>query len=80
MDKEFLSQIDRVEELLTPQAEKLDDEVLICECFCVSVGDIREACKEHGSFDLKTVQDNFSLGLGCQSCIKQIDSWAHKIF
>jgi NAD(P)H-nitrite reductase large subunit len=80
MDKEFLIQIDRVEELLTPRTAKLDDEVLICECFCVSVGDIREACKELGAFDLKTVQDNFSLGHGCQSCLKQIDSWANKIF
>jgi NAD(P)H-nitrite reductase large subunit len=80
MDKEFLSQIDQVAELIAPEAEKLADDVLICECFCVSVGDIREACRDLGTFDLELVQNNFSLGHGCQSCLKQIDSWSLKIF
>jgi NAD(P)H-nitrite reductase large subunit len=78
MDKEFLSLIDHVGELLP--SEKLDDEVLICECFCVNVGDIREACKSFQSFDLATMQENYSMGLGCQSCLRRIDSWVHKIF
>jgi NAD(P)H-nitrite reductase large subunit len=79
MDKEFLSQIDQVDKLLL-STEKLDDEVLICECFCVNVGDIREVCHSLQAFDLKTVQDNFSLGFGCQGCLKQIDTWVNTIF
>ena len=79
MDDEFLSQIDRVDELISA-TEKLDDDVLICECFCVNVGDIKEVCHSLKTFDLKTVQDNFSLGHGCQGCLKRIDTWVNKIF
>jgi NAD(P)H-nitrite reductase large subunit len=79
MDKEFLSQIDRVDEL-TSSTELLTDETLICECFCVNVGDIREACHLLGAFDLKTVQGEFNLGHGCKGCLKQIDSWVNKLF
>jgi NAD(P)H-nitrite reductase large subunit len=76
MDKDFLNQIDE----LISSTEKLDDEILICECFCVNVADIRDACREKGAFDLDIMQKNFSMGLGCTSCIKQIDSWVYKIF
>jgi NAD(P)H-nitrite reductase large subunit len=79
MDKEFLRQIDHVDELI-PSTEKLDDDVLICECFCVDVGDIREVCQSLKAFDLKTVQNSFNLGHGCQGCIKKIDTWVNKIF
>jgi len=79
MDKEILSQINTVDELIS-SIEKLDDEVLICECFCVNVGDIREICHSLRVFDLKKVQDEFNLGNGCQNCLKQIDTWVNKIF
>ena len=52
MDEEFLNQIDRVDELVS-STEKLDDDVLICECFCVNVGDIKEVCLSLKTFDLK---------------------------
>lgn len=80
MDKEFLSQIDRVEELLSPALEKLEDEALICECFCVSAGDIREVCASIGRFDLELVQNNLKLGHGCQSCLRSIESWQSRLF
>lgn len=79
MDKEFLRQIDRLDELL-PSTEKLDDDVLICECFCVNVADIRQVCHENQAFDLKLVEDNFHLGQGCQGCLKRINTWVNKIF
>jgi NAD(P)H-nitrite reductase large subunit len=79
MDKDFLNQIDRVDELVSI-TEKLEDETLICECFCVNVGDIKEVCHSLKAFDLKTVQDNFHLGLGCQGCLKRIDTWVNNIF
>jgi NAD(P)H-nitrite reductase large subunit len=79
MDKEFLRQIDRLDEYLSTP-EKLENEALICECFCVSAGDIREACAGIQKVDLALLQNNFSLGHGCQSCLKQFESWAYKIF
>ena len=79
MDKEFLSQIDRVDELIS-STEKLDDEILICECFCVNVADIREACQDLATVDVELLQKKFSLGQGCTSCLKNIDSWVNKIF
>lgn len=81
MDKDFLRQIDDVEALLPDaEAEKLSDDVLICECFCVSVGDIRMACAEAGTVDVDLLQQRFDLGKSCQSCLKRLDSWIHKIF
>jgi NAD(P)H-nitrite reductase large subunit len=79
MDKEFLSQIDQIDDLIA-STETLDNEVLICECFCVNVGDIRLACHDQQIVDVKALQDSFSLGLGCQGCLKKIDSWVNKIF
>jgi len=79
MDKEFLSQIDQIDDLIT-STETLEDEVLICECFCVNVADIRDTCHKQQIVDVKTLQDTFSLGLGCQGCLKRIDSWVNKIF
>jgi NAD(P)H-nitrite reductase large subunit len=77
MDKEFLDLIDSVEELI-PHDEKLDDDVLICECFCVNVGDIRETGLT--KIDLAFLNEKFHMGQGCQSCIKNKDSWIDKVF
>lgn len=78
MDKEFLRLIDTVDELIPRPIEKLEDEVLICECFCVSVADIRELCGTHVDLDL--LKDQLNLGSGCQSCLKKKDDWINKIF
>ena len=81
MDKDFLRQIDDVKDFLSSQdGEKLDNEFLVCECFCVNAGDIRQACTDLGEVNLDRLQETFSLGLGCQSCIKEADSWIKKIF
>ena len=81
MDKDFLRQIDDVEALLpSKDADKLDDDVLICECFCVSVQDIRQTFEATRVVDLEILQKQFSMGQGCQSCINRIGSWIDKIF
>ena len=81
MDKEFLRQVDQASELLTQAAsEKLSDDVLICECFCVNVRDIREACSGNGEVNLTTLRDSFSLGEGCTGCLKAAPDWINKIF
>ncbi len=78
---EFLSQIDQVGELLSLiPTERLSDEILICECFSVSVRDIREACQSIQKVDLELLAKNFCLGQGCQSCLKTAESWINKIF
>ena len=80
MDKEFLKQIDHMGDLIPEVEEKLDNEVLICECFCVSARDIREAFADTQIVDLQLLQDTLNLGHGCQSCMKNKDTWIHKIF
>lgn len=78
MDKDFLRLMENVDELIAPPTEKLDDETLICECFCVSAGDIRNLCTD--SVDLDLLKDRFNMGQGCQTCIKNKDTWINKIF
>ena len=78
MDKDFLRLMETVDELITRPTEKLEDGVLICECFCVSAGDIRELCTS--SVDLDLLKDHFNMGQGCQTCIKNKNSWINKIF
>lgn len=78
MDKDFLILIESVGDLIARPAEKLDDETLICECFCVNARDIRELCQSHVDFDL--LKDQLSMGQGCQSCVKNKEDWINKIF
>jgi NAD(P)H-nitrite reductase large subunit len=78
MDKEFLSQIDQLQDLI-PE-DLLQDEVLICECFCVSVADIRSACGNEKIVDVAKLESKFGLGTGCQSCLKRTGTWIHNIF
>jgi len=81
MDKEFLRQVDQADEFLTQNLpEKLTDDVLICECFCVNVRDIREACAELGEVNLDLLRTRFSMGEGCQGCMKSASEWMNKIF
>lgn len=78
MDKEFLHLMDSVSELIPEAPGKLDDETLICECFCVSAADIRSLGGP--DVELEKCRTTFALGTGCQTCVKNIDSWMNKIF
>ena len=78
MDKDFLHLMETVDELIHRPTEKLKDEVLICECFCVSAGDLRELCTKSVDFDL--LKDQFNMGQGCQTCIKNKEDWINNIF
>ncbi len=78
MDKDFLRLIENVDELIPQPTAKLEDDVLICECFCVNVGDIRALCTS--TVDIDLLKDRLNLGGGCQSCLKSMDSWVNKIF
>lgn len=58
----------------------INDEVLICECMCVSARDIRNLFTTSESIELETLKDKFQLGAGCSSCVKSYSSWKNKIF
>jgi len=76
MEREILKLMDSVEDLVPVTVAKLDDDFLVCECFCVSVSDIKEA----DSLDLDLLQKELGLGNGCQGCIKRKEDWINKIF
>ena len=77
MDKEFLHLIDNLQDLIPKAINKLDDNVLICECFCVSAGDIRSL--QQSEIDFDSLKTKFNLGAGCGSCLKTKEDWVDKI-
>lgn len=77
-ENNFFQLIDSANELLGEEEYKLTDDTLICECFCVSAGDIRSLCTN--SIDLVLLEQNLNLGQGCKSCLKRKDDWIDKIF
>lgn len=78
MDNEFIQMIDEIDDLLSPN-DLLDNDILICECFCVNVADIRQLFSDTRSVDLDVLRKKYGMGEGCQSCIKRND-WVNKIF
>ncbi len=48
------------------------ENLLICECFCVGIEEINQHFKGQG-IDLKKIQEEFSLGRGCGSCLKDLN-------
>ncbi len=58
----------------------LDNEILICECMCVSVLDIRELLRDTREVDLNILKEQLSMGQGCSSCTKSFEQWKNKIF
>lgn len=58
--------------------EKLSDDILICECMCVSVGMIREKFIDK-EIDLSVLSECYSMGSGCSSCLKSFKQWKDKI-
>jgi bacterioferritin-associated ferredoxin len=80
MDEDFLRAIDNLDELIPEQKQLLDDEILICECFCVNVRDIRDSFKESKKVDLSILSERLCMGKGCGSCIKSSSEWLDKIF
>jgi hypothetical protein len=77
MDKEILHLMDSVSELIPQVIEKLGEDDLICECFCVNAAMIREVCPDH--IDLSLLGAKLNLGNGCQSCLKRKEDWINRI-
>ncbi len=58
----------------------LPDDVLICECFSVSAGDIRQYFSDKQLFTLDNLTKKFCMGTGCKSCFVNKKDWFNKIF
>lgn len=68
--------------LLEPQSqmEKLHDSELICECVCITAGDIRNYLREKNKeLNLSELGYELKLGSGCSSCKKSFESWKSRI-
>lgn len=61
----------------------LADDHLICECLCVSAGEIRELLKEENINKNDVTKDyltaTLNLGKGCSGCLKDFSYWIKKI-
>lgn len=77
MDRDFLHLIDSVSDLIPSPTEKLSCDILICECFCISAGMIREVCPKN--LDLDFLEKKLNLGSGCRSCIKRKEDWLYRV-
>lgn len=83
MNAEELEALKELREFQSSQSQKTaDEDFLVCECKCVSVGDIREALKtgKIKQVDLNYLKKHLGLGSGCSSCLKDFNSWKSKIF
>lgn len=58
----------------------IEDEILICECMCVSALDIRNLFKNSKIVDLEVLKEQLRVGQGCSSCLKSFEQWKDKIF
>ena len=79
--KQYEALLEQYGELLE-QENNLKDDVLICECFLISAGDIRKSLSQNNTqIDNlpKWCFETSDLGHGCGSCIKNQDEWKHRI-
>ena len=63
---------------LEGKSNKIPDEQLICECLCISAGEIRNYLKGNKA-DLDVLSRELKLGSGCSSCLKSFKQWVDKI-
>ncbi|MDP7321830.1 MAG: (2Fe-2S)-binding protein [Bacteriovoracaceae bacterium] len=80
MDLDEWKLLEEAREILSNsnKSNKLSDEVLICECMCVSMGQIRELVNEK-EVDLDLLSREFGLGTGCSSCLKSFIQWKDQV-
>lgn len=78
-DEEFWSAIDNLHELVPSEVDKLEDDVLICECFCVSVYEIRQCLNDSHTLDVTKLTQELNMGKSCGACLKNSASWIDKI-
>lgn len=81
--KEYNDLLLQYSELIEREEELLKDTDLICECFLISAGDIRQSLAKSKSTKINDLPkwcfENTDLGHGCGSCIKNQKDWKHRI-
>jgi NAD(P)H-nitrite reductase large subunit len=78
-DEELLSE---ARSILNTKANiaRLTDVELVCECECVSAGDIREYLKGKNKYlNLDDLRSELKLGSGCSTCTKNFEVWKMRI-
>jgi NAD(P)H-nitrite reductase large subunit len=82
-DKEhFYTQIDQflLDESHEAKHHILADDVLVCECNCVSVGEIRSLFSTAAQIDIDKLRTDFHLGSGCGSCLKNFSNFVKNMY
>ncbi len=85
MPNEIHNQIDSLGEYVDldeqmDEAFLLPDDHLICECNCVSAGDIRREFFSNKKIDTALLKRKYQFSTGCGSCLRNIEDWQKKIF
>lgn len=80
MEVDEVMLLDEAREILDSESKdsKIPDDQLICECLCISAGDIRK-CLKGNVVDLETLSFELKLGSGCSSCKKSFQQWKDRI-
>lgn len=75
---DIYNEIDNFRDLIDSN-NLLNDETLLCECLCVSAGDLRQNFTPN-TFILETLNSWQGMGTGCGQCLKNFENWKNKIF
>ena len=80
LDNEELELLLEAREALENKSEnlQLSNEHLICECLCISAGEIREILNNR-KICIDILSQELNLGSGCSSCLKAFKQWKDKI-
>lgn len=63
---------------LGDQKQQWSDDLLICECMCISLGQIREIVGKN-EVNLTLLREQLGVGTGCSSCLKSFEQWKTRI-
>ena len=69
MDKDFLELINSYPDLINSEIDSRAESVF-CECFCVSIKEIRDCILSNGLNSFEQAQAFISFGIGCGLCLK----------
>ena len=78
MESEELEMLLEARLQLDDQNKKWPDDILICECKCVSLGQIREIVGKK-EVNLSLLRKHLGVGSGCSSCLKSFEQWKIRI-
>ncbi len=69
----------RLQTTASKSHEKFNENTLICECMCLTLGDIRDFIDGKSEISLKTMTEELGLGSGCSNCLKSFKQWKEKV-